>query len=56
MMWGNSEWQHPSKTEAGLGEEKLLRGAREKQNDDFQRRMNLGIRKVEEDGDFAEKT
>lgn len=38
-----------------MGEEKLLRGSRQDQNDGFQRRMNLEIRRVEREGDFAEK-
>lgn len=54
MMWESTEWQYSLKTEAGMGEEKLLRGAREDQNNDFQRRMNLEIRKVEQEGDFGE--
>lgn len=54
-LWESTEWQYSLKTEAGLGEEKLLRGSREDQNDDFQRRMNLEIRTVEREGDFAEK-
>lgn len=49
VMW-RTEGQYSLKTDAGLGEEKLLRGAREDQKDDSQGRMNLEMKKVEKEG------
>lgn len=54
MMRDSTECQYSLRTGAGLRDKKLLRGAREDQNDDFQRQIKLGI-KEEEEGDFAEK-
>lgn len=51
-VWESTEWQCLPKIEAALRD--THRGAREDQNDDFQR-MKLGANKEEKEGDFAEK-